>query len=69
MGDDIPDDIQIYAEIMMNQPVAHSCNVTPFDSRMCLHEIVRQAFCGLSKNLKIPHHCVLGFGVGAKLFV
>src|SRR3546814_7488666 len=57
--DDIPHDLPVHSKIVVDQTVAHSGDLRPFDLWMVRAKLRRQPFCRLAENLEVPNHRVL----------
>lgn len=58
-GDDVPDEVEIDAEVAMDELVSHPCHLAPRHSRLTLPQSRRHPLRGLSDNLEVPHDSVL----------
>jgi hypothetical protein len=59
--DDLPDNFNVYAKIIVDYPVSQANDFVPFDFRMISLELVGQAIRGLTYNLKISDYGVYSF--------
>src|SRR3546814_4227617 len=57
--DDIPHDLPVHSKIVVDQTVAHSGYLRPFDLWMVRAKLRRQPFCRIAENLEVPNHRVL----------
>lgn len=65
---DVPDELIIHAEIVMNQPIAHARHGTPLDVGMSRTKITRDLLCGLANDLKASNDRAPERRVVLKLF-
>ena len=61
---DMPYNLNIQAEIIVNDPIPKPDNSEPFHMAVLDFEILRKAVRGFAYNLKIPRNRVHGFIVG-----
>lgn len=53
--DYIPHEIEVYAEVVMNQSITHAGHRAPCDLGMRLAQFGRHLLCGFTDNLEAPH--------------
>ena len=59
--DNVPDDYQVDAEILVDQNVSQARNPVPIHLRISQPYIFRNAFCGLTKDFEIADNSIYGF--------
>jgi hypothetical protein len=63
---DLPDNLNVNAEIVVDDSVSQSDDFVPFHFRMSFLKIIRQPIRGFTYNLKVPDHRVDGLLVVLK---
>ena len=58
MLDNLPDDLKINPEIVMNDPMAEPHDFRPFDLGVTCGELVRKAIGRFAKNFKVANNRV-----------
>src|SRR5712692_5939616 len=58
---DIPHELEVHPEILMNQLVSHPRNALPRDVGVAGSKIFRQVFNPLSDNFQVTNNGILGF--------
>jgi hypothetical protein len=59
--DDLPDNLKVNAEIVVDDSISQADDFMPFYLRMFFLEIIWQPVRGLANNLKIPNNGIDGF--------
>ena len=62
---DIADDVEVDAEVVVNQHVPHPCDLAPSDARRASAKGVRDALGSLPEDFKVAKNRVDGPSVGA----
>ena len=61
LDDRVPDDIQVNAEVRVNENISHAGDVRPRDARGQRFTLLDQVANGLADDLEVPDHRVDGF--------
>lgn len=64
---DVPQDPQVQSEVVVNELVSEPGHLRPFDVRMFLSELRRQALRGFADDFEVADDCVLLFRVDEKI--
>jgi hypothetical protein len=62
IDDDVPDGVQIKAEIVVDKDVAKAGYFIPVDILSAAFRLIRKALSGFSKHLQIPYYRILHKG-------
>lgn len=65
----LPNNIEIDAEMAMNQAIAHPCHTFPWDIRILDTQLLRDTFGGLADDFDISDDGILSLDVLAEGFV
>lgn len=64
-----PYNIEVYTEIMVNQPISQACQLFPRDIGMFLSKNRRDVFCCFAEYFQISHDRILRSYIFTKLLV
>lgn len=59
--DDLPDNLKVNAEIVVDDSISQADDFMPFHLRMFFFEIIGQPIRGLANNLEVPDDGIDGF--------